>query len=190
MTFANLFPVLCFSQSMLMSIEINRNRLHVLRSLWSSIFIDISNLSIDSYWQISSTTDLSTSFPMIDFRSTCDVPKRLNVFNMNKCEPTIYSQLFPSLASFLYRPANQMIKFPPVAETPYELDFTTAITWESENTRSEDSVRHFPLVAFSLSCFSCETYKRPQTEIKLSLYHFSKKFSLYHRTRKSKKNQK
>ena len=105
-------------------------------------------------------------------------------------EPTIYSQLFPSLASFLYRPANQMIKFPPVAETPYELDFTTAITWESENTRSEDSVRHFPLVASSLSCFSCETYKRPQTEIKLSLYHFSKKFSLYYRTRKSKKNQK
>ena len=71
---------------------------------------------------------LIDSFPMIDFRSTCDVLKRLNVFNMNKCEPTIYSQLFPSLASFLYRPANQMIKFPPVAETPYELDFTTAIT--------------------------------------------------------------
>ena len=117
MTFANLFPVLCFSQSMLMSIEINRNRLHVLRSLWSSIFIDISNLSIDSYWQISSTTDLSTSVPMIDFRSTCDVPKRLNVFNMNKCEPTIYSQLFPSLASFVYQPANQMIKFPPVADS-------------------------------------------------------------------------
>ena len=73
-----------------------------------------------------------------------------------------------------------MIKFPPVAETPYDLDFTTAITWESENTRSEDSVRHFPLVASSLSCFSCETYKRPQTEIKLSLYQFSKKFSLYY----------
>ena len=67
------------------------------------------------------------------------------------------------------------------------VDFTTAITWESENTRSEDSVRHFPLVASSLSCFSCETYKRPQTEIKLSLYHFSKKFSLYYRTRKSKR---
>ena len=93
-----------------------------------------------------------------------------------------------SLAGFISIPTRQsIIKFPPVAETPYELDFTTAITWESENTRSEDSVRHFPPVASSLSCFSCETYKRPQTEIKLSLYHFSKKFSLYYRTRKSKR---
>ena len=98
---------------------------------------------------------------------------------------------FPRWLHFYTDPQIKiMIKFPPVAETPYELDFTKAITWESENTRSEDSVRHFPLVASSLSCFSCETYKRPQTEIKLSLYHFSKKFSLYYRTRKSKKNQK
>ena len=38
-----------------------------LKILWLSTFIDKLNLSIDNYQQISSSIDLSTTFPMIDF---------------------------------------------------------------------------------------------------------------------------
>ena len=38
-----------------------------LKTLWLSTFIDKFNLSIDNYWQILSTIDLSTTLSMIDF---------------------------------------------------------------------------------------------------------------------------
>ena len=45
----------------------DRNRLPAFRSLWLSTFIDKYILSIENYWQVSSTIDLSTCFPRIDF---------------------------------------------------------------------------------------------------------------------------
>ena len=73
------------------SIRVDWNQLPVLRSLWLSTFIDIYNLSIDNYRQVSSTIDLSTCFPMIDFYGhvTSWLDEWLQQQNMQLCSAWI-----------------------------------------------------------------------------------------------------
>ena len=64
-TFVKLFT---FSWAIEKCVSIFVHKIDIqLKILWLSTFIDKLNLSIDTYRQISSVIDLSTTFSMIDF---------------------------------------------------------------------------------------------------------------------------
>ena len=130
MTFANLFPVLCFSQSMF---DVHRNQEKSSEIDYMSW--DHCDLRFLSTYQTnqSTVTDKYRALP------TYRLAFRWSIFDRHVTSQNAWTssinvnlQFIPSyfkrsLVGFIsIRPANQMIKFPPVAETPYELDFTTA----------------------------------------------------------------